>query len=103
MCDAPTSLLFLVQKSRVALKARDSLLLLVGLSAESAASCMVRSSALCSLLAQHLCHLHGTLSPRTDPMDVLAMGRVSWRYGVGHQPYGCPGYGGVSWRYGVGH
>lgn len=76
-----TSLLGLCksQKSRVALKARENLLLLVGLAQEAAAARLVRSSALCPLLTEHLCDLYSAVPPGTDPADVLAMGRASWR------------------------
>lgn len=67
------------QKSRVALKARENLLLLAGLAQEAAAACLVRSSALCQLLAEHLCDLHGAVPPCADPADVLAVERASWR------------------------
>ncbi|XP_074784504.1 FHF complex subunit HOOK-interacting protein 2B isoform X2 [Athene noctua] len=67
------------KKSRVALKARENLLLLVGLAQEAAAACLVRSSALCQLLTEHLCDLYSAVPTCTDPADVLAMERVSWR------------------------
>lgn len=67
------------QKSRVALKARENVLLLAGLSQEAAATCLVRGSALCQLLAGHLCHLYSAVPAGTDPADVLAMDRASWR------------------------
>lgn len=67
------------QKSRVALKARENLLLLVGLAQEAAAARLVRSSALCPLLTEHLCDLYSAVPPGTDPTDVLATGRASWR------------------------
>ncbi|XP_033926454.1 FHF complex subunit HOOK-interacting protein 2B isoform X2 [Melopsittacus undulatus] len=66
-------------KSRVAMKARENLLLLVGLAQDAAAACLVRSSALCPLLTQHLCDLHRAVPMGTDPADVLAMERMSWR------------------------
>ncbi|XP_074708271.1 FHF complex subunit HOOK-interacting protein 2B isoform X2 [Strix uralensis] len=67
------------KKSRVALKARENLLLLVGLAQEAAAACLVRSSALCQLLTEHLCDLYSAVPTCTDPADILAMERVSWR------------------------
>lgn len=67
------------QKSRVALKARENLLLLAGLSQEAAATCLVRGSALCQLLTGHLCDLYSAVPAGTDPADVLAMDRASWR------------------------
>ncbi|KAM9516507.1 FHF complex subunit HOOK-interacting protein 2B isoform 3-T3 [Guaruba guarouba] len=67
------------KKSRVAMKARENLLLLVGLAQETAAACLVRSSTLCPLLAQHLCDLYSTVPVGTDPADVLTMERTSWR------------------------
>lgn len=69
------------QKSRVALKARENLLLLAGLSQEAAATCLVRGSALCQLLTGHLCDLYSTVPAGTDPADVLTMDRASWRCG----------------------
>ncbi|KAM4645020.1 FHF complex subunit HOOK-interacting protein 2B isoform 5-T5 [Amazona ochrocephala] len=66
-------------KSRVAMKARENLLLLAGLAQEAAAACLVRSSALCPLLTQHLCDLYSAVPAGTDPADVLAMERTSWR------------------------
>ncbi|XP_063214972.1 FHF complex subunit HOOK-interacting protein 2B isoform X1 [Chroicocephalus ridibundus] len=67
------------QKSRVALKAQENLLSLVGLAQEAAAACLVRSSALCQLLTEHLCDLYSAVPPGTDPSDVLALERASWR------------------------
>uniref|UniRef100_A0A8D0EZV5 Family with sequence similarity 160 member B2 n=1 Tax=Strix occidentalis caurina TaxID=311401 RepID=A0A8D0EZV5_STROC len=67
------------KKSRVALKARENLLLLVGLAQEAAAARLVRSSALCQLLTEHLCDLYSAVPACTDPADILAMERVSWR------------------------
>ncbi|CAM9809300.1 unnamed protein product [Bubo scandiacus] len=67
------------KKNRVALKARENLLLLVGLAQEAAAACLVQSSALCQLLTEHLCDLYSAVPACTDPADILAMERVSWR------------------------
>ncbi|XP_075300921.1 FHF complex subunit HOOK-interacting protein 2B isoform X2 [Opisthocomus hoazin] len=67
------------KKSRVALKARENLLSLAGLTQESAAACLARSSALCQLLAEHLCELCRAVPAGTHPADVLAMERTSWR------------------------
>lgn len=67
------------KKSRVALKARENLLVLAGLSQEATATCLARGTALCPLLVGHLCDLHGAVPAATDPADVLAMGRASWR------------------------
>ncbi|KAJ7426219.1 protein FAM160B2 [Willisornis vidua] len=67
------------KKSKVALKARENLLLLAGLAQEAAATCLVQGSALCQLLTGHLCDLYNAVPPSTDPTDVLAMDRASWR------------------------
>ncbi|XP_064031522.1 FHF complex subunit HOOK-interacting protein 2B isoform X2 [Pogoniulus pusillus] len=67
------------KKSRVALKAQENLLLLVGLAQEAAAACLVRSSNLCQLLTEHLCDLYSTVPPCTHPTDILSMERTSWR------------------------
>ncbi|XP_053822652.1 FHF complex subunit HOOK interacting protein 2B [Vidua chalybeata] len=80
------------KKSRVALKARENLLLLAGLSQEAAATCLARGSALCQLLTGHLCELYGAVPAGTDPADVLAMDRASWRsQGDGAGDGGFPG------------
>lgn len=67
------------QKGRVALKARENLLLLVGLAQEAAAACLVRSSTLCQLLTEHLCDLYSAVPTCTHPADILAMERPGWR------------------------
>ncbi|KAM6234990.1 FHF complex subunit HOOK-interacting protein 2B isoform 2-T2 [Porphyrio hochstetteri] len=67
------------KKSRMALKARENLLLLVGLAQEAAAACLVRSSTLCQLLTGHLCDLYSAVPTCTDPADVLTLERTSWR------------------------
>lgn len=63
----------------MALKARENLLLLAGLSQEAAVTSLVRGSALCQLLTGHLCDLHGAVPASTHPADILAMDRASWR------------------------
>ncbi|KAI1230067.1 Protein FAM160B2, partial [Lamprotornis superbus] len=75
----PGLLPHILQKSRVALKARENLLLLAGLSQEAAVTCLARGSALCQLLTGHLCDLYSAVPAGTDPADVLAMDRASWR------------------------
>ncbi|XP_032937260.1 FHF complex subunit HOOK interacting protein 2B [Catharus ustulatus] len=67
------------KKRRVALKARENVLLLAGLSQEAAVTCLVRGNALCQLLTGHLCDLYSAVPAGTDPADVLAMDRASWR------------------------
>lgn len=67
------------QKSKVALKARENLLLLVGLAQEAAATCLLRNGTLCQLLTEHLCDLYSAVPACTHPADVLAMERPSWR------------------------
>uniref|UniRef100_A0A8C3RBP2 Family with sequence similarity 160 member B2 n=1 Tax=Cyanoderma ruficeps TaxID=181631 RepID=A0A8C3RBP2_9PASS len=80
------------KKSRVALKARENVLLLAGLSQEAAVTCLVRGSALCQLLTGHLCDLYSAVPAGTDPADVLAVDRASWRsQGDGTGDRGFPG------------
>uniref|UniRef100_A0A8C4JP13 FHF complex subunit HOOK-interacting protein C-terminal domain-containing protein n=1 Tax=Dromaius novaehollandiae TaxID=8790 RepID=A0A8C4JP13_DRONO len=67
------------QKSRVALKARENLLLLVGLAQEPAAARLLQRSALCQRAAEHLCELYGAVPAAADPADILALDRASWR------------------------
>ncbi|XP_064587322.1 FHF complex subunit HOOK-interacting protein 2B isoform X2 [Zonotrichia leucophrys gambelii] len=80
------------KKSRVALKARENMLLLAGLSQEAAATCLARGTALCQLLVGHLCDLYSAVPAGTDPADVLGMDRASWRsQGDGAGDGGFPG------------
>ncbi|XP_063031341.1 LOW QUALITY PROTEIN: FHF complex subunit HOOK-interacting protein 2B [Melospiza melodia melodia] len=80
------------KKSRVALKARENVLLLAGLSQEAAATCLARGTALCQLLVGHLCDLYSAVPAGTDPADVLGMDRASWRsQGDGAGDGGFPG------------
>ncbi|NXQ36014.1 F16B2 protein, partial [Alaudala cheleensis] len=80
------------KKRRVALKARQNVLLLAGLSQEAAVTCLARGSALCQLLTGHLCDLYSAVPPGTDPADVLAMDRGSWRsQGEGAEDGSFPG------------
>ncbi|NWR26215.1 F16B2 protein, partial [Emberiza fucata] len=80
------------KKSRVALKARENVLLLAGLSQEAAATCLARGTALCQLLVGHLCDLYSAVPAGTDPADVLSVDRASWRsQGDGAGDGGFPG------------
>ncbi|XP_066423554.1 FHF complex subunit HOOK-interacting protein 2B isoform X1 [Molothrus aeneus] len=80
------------KKSRVALKARENVLLLAGLAQEAAATCLARGTALCQLLVGHLCDLYSAVPAGTDPADVLSMDRASWRsQGDGAGDGGFPG------------
>ncbi|XP_071310793.1 FHF complex subunit HOOK-interacting protein 2B [Agelaius tricolor] len=80
------------KKSRVALKARENVLLLAGLAQEAAATCLARGTALCPLLVGHLCDLYSAVPAGTDPADVLSMDRASWRsQGDGAGDGGFPG------------
>ncbi|XP_055000822.1 FHF complex subunit HOOK interacting protein 2B isoform X2 [Sorex araneus] len=76
-----TSLLGLCRskKGRVALKARENLLLLLSLASPEAATYLVHSRACCPALAAHLGQLYQALPAFLDPADVAALEGVSWR------------------------
>ncbi|XP_005285160.2 FHF complex subunit HOOK-interacting protein 2B isoform X2 [Chrysemys picta bellii] len=67
------------QKSRVALKAQENLLLLISVAQQAAATYLVQNSALCCLVTDHLCDLYNAVPTSADPADILSLERVSWR------------------------
>ncbi|XP_043359161.1 FHF complex subunit HOOK interacting protein 2B isoform X10 [Dermochelys coriacea] len=67
------------QKSRVALKAQENLLLLMNVAQQAAATYLVQNSALCCLVTDHLCDLYNAVPTSADPADILSLERVSWR------------------------
>ncbi|CAM5127167.1 unnamed protein product [Natator depressus] len=67
------------QKSRVALKAQENLLLLMSVAQQAAATYLVQNSALCCLVTDHLCDLYNAVPTSADPADILSLERVSWR------------------------
>ncbi|XP_055974956.1 FHF complex subunit HOOK-interacting protein 2B [Sorex fumeus] len=76
-----TSLLGLCRskKGRVALKARENLLLLLSLASPAAAAHLVHSRACCPALVAHLARLYQSLPAFLDPADIAALEGVSWR------------------------
>ncbi|KAG7480704.1 hypothetical protein MATL_G00059080 [Megalops atlanticus] len=67
------------QKSRVALKALEGLLLLVKLPKEETAECLAESTVLCQLLAGRLCELYSMIPSSLDPADIHNFPRAHWR------------------------
>ncbi|XP_043392148.1 FHF complex subunit HOOK interacting protein 2B isoform X6 [Chelonia mydas] len=67
------------QKSRVALKAQENLLLLMSVAQQAAATYLVQNSALCCLVTDHLCELYNAVPTSADPADILSLERGSWR------------------------
>uniref|UniRef100_K7FIP0 FHF complex subunit HOOK interacting protein 2B n=1 Tax=Pelodiscus sinensis TaxID=13735 RepID=K7FIP0_PELSI len=67
------------QKSRVALKAQENLLLLISVAQQAAATYLVQNSALSCLVAERLCELYSAVPASADPADVLSLERASWR------------------------
>lgn len=76
-----TSLLGLCKskKSRVALKARENLLLLVSVASPAAATYLAQRSPCCPAIAEHLCRLYHSMPACLDPADVAASEGISWR------------------------
>uniref|UniRef100_A0A4W5LAP1 FHF complex subunit HOOK interacting protein 2B n=1 Tax=Hucho hucho TaxID=62062 RepID=A0A4W5LAP1_9TELE len=66
------------QKSRVALKAFESLLLLVSLPKEDTAVCLAESTPLCQLLAERLCELYSQLPATLEPADIHSFPQTHW-------------------------
>ncbi|XP_036605486.1 protein FAM160B2 isoform X1 [Trichosurus vulpecula] len=67
------------KKSRVALKAQENLLLLVGVAPQAAATYLVQRSPLCSAMAEHLCQLYRAMPSFLDPADIATLEGISWR------------------------
>lgn len=72
-------LCLLVQKSRVALKAFESLLLLVSIPKEDTAVCLAESTPLCQLLAERLCELFSQLPATLEPADIHSFPQTHWK------------------------
>uniref|UniRef100_A0A8C7DAG8 FHF complex subunit HOOK interacting protein 2B n=1 Tax=Oncorhynchus kisutch TaxID=8019 RepID=A0A8C7DAG8_ONCKI len=66
------------QKSRVALKAFESLLLLVSIPKEDTAVCLAESTPLCQLLAERLCELFSQLPATLEPADIQSFPQTHW-------------------------
>ncbi|XP_064830360.1 FHF complex subunit HOOK-interacting protein 2B isoform X1 [Oncorhynchus masou masou] len=69
------------QKSRVALKAFESLLLLVSIPKEDTAVCLAESTPLCQLLAERLCELFSQLPATLEPADIHSFPQTHWNNG----------------------
>ncbi|XP_006625618.2 FHF complex subunit HOOK-interacting protein 2B isoform X1 [Lepisosteus oculatus] len=67
------------QKSRVALKACEGLLLLASIPKEENAIILTESAALCELLTDRLCDLYTLIPTSVDPTDIQTVNRVYWR------------------------
>lgn len=67
------------QKSRVALKAFESLLLLVSIPKEDTAVCLAESTPLCQLLAERLCELFSQLPATLEPADIHSFPQTHWK------------------------
>lgn len=67
------------QEKRFALKACESLLLLVTLPEDVTAQYLVEGTALCRTLADRLADLYRLIPEATDPGQVELLGRVNWR------------------------
>ncbi|XP_027405627.1 protein FAM160B2 isoform X3 [Bos indicus x Bos taurus] len=67
------------KKGRVALKARENLLLLVSVASQAAATYLVQSSPCCPAIIEYLCQLYQSLPSSLDPADIAALEGISWR------------------------
>ncbi|XP_052588763.1 FHF complex subunit HOOK interacting protein 2B isoform X3 [Peromyscus californicus insignis] len=76
-----TSLLGLCKskKSRVALKARENVLLLVSVASPAAATYLIQSTSCCVVVAEHLCQLYRSMPAFLDPADIATLEGISWR------------------------
>ncbi|XP_074838110.1 FHF complex subunit HOOK-interacting protein 2B isoform X2 [Carettochelys insculpta] len=67
------------QKSKVALKAQENMLLLLSVAQPAAATYLVQNSALACLVTDHLCDLYNAIRTSADPADILSLETTSWR------------------------
>nr|XP_055023246.1 FHF complex subunit HOOK interacting protein 2B [Misgurnus anguillicaudatus] len=67
------------QKSRIALRALESLLLLVSLPQEDTAQLLAERTPLCHLLAQRLTELYCLIPTTLDPADIHSFPNIQWR------------------------
>ncbi|XP_055023246.2 FHF complex subunit HOOK-interacting protein 2B [Misgurnus anguillicaudatus] len=67
------------QKSRIALRALESLLLLVSLPQEDTAQLLAERTPLCHLLAQRLTELYCLIPTTLDPADINSFPNIQWR------------------------
>ncbi|XP_041088432.1 protein FAM160B2-like isoform X1 [Polyodon spathula] len=75
----PYLLNYILEKSKIALKSSEALLLLVGIPKQETASYLTESTALCQLVTDRLCELYSQVPTSIDPADVETVERVSWR------------------------
>nr|XP_025137633.1 protein FAM160B2 isoform X5 [Bubalus bubalis] len=75
----PALLTYILEKGRVALKARENLLLLVSVASQAAAAYLVQSSPCCPAIVEYLCQLYQSLPSSLDPADIAALEGISWR------------------------
>lgn len=66
------------QKSRVALKSYESLLLLTSLQRGEMVEALAESTPLCPLLAGRLCDLYSLIPSTLDPTDILSLPHTHW-------------------------
>ncbi|XP_066570603.1 FHF complex subunit HOOK-interacting protein 2B [Amia ocellicauda] len=67
------------QKSKIAIKACESLLLLVSIPKEETARCLAEDTALCQLLSDRVCELYKLIPTSLDPADIQGVDTVHWR------------------------
>uniref|UniRef100_A0A8C9RNG2 FHF complex subunit HOOK interacting protein 2B n=1 Tax=Scleropages formosus TaxID=113540 RepID=A0A8C9RNG2_SCLFO len=69
-----------VQKSRVALKAHEGLLLLVALPGEGTAVSLAENTRLCEMVTERLCELYSLIPSSLDPADIYGFPQMEWRW-----------------------
>ncbi|MEJ1280479.1 family with sequence similarity 160 member B2 [Cricetulus griseus] len=75
----PELLAYILEKSRVALKARENVLLLVSVASPAAATYLTQSTSCCVVIAEHLCQLYRSMPAFLDPADIATLEGISWR------------------------
>lgn len=71
----------LSQKSRVALRGMESVVLLMNIPQEDIAKLLAEETALCDLLAQRACQLYSSIPISLHPEDLHSYRTKRWRYG----------------------
>ncbi|XP_030057849.1 FHF complex subunit HOOK-interacting protein 2B isoform X2 [Microcaecilia unicolor] len=67
------------EKSRIALKARENLLLLVSVAQDTESAHLIESNGLSSLLTDRLCELYRAIPTSVPPTEISTLQPVNWR------------------------
>ncbi|XP_069473838.1 FHF complex subunit HOOK-interacting protein 2B isoform X2 [Ambystoma mexicanum] len=75
----PSLLTHILEKSRLALKSRENLLLLISVAQQGEEVRLLEANGLSHLVAERLCDLYTAVSDSVHPTDITTMEKVNWR------------------------